>query len=64
MALPTAEEANLADKISAKLKKVENGSYFSFDKDYSSSNSVDRDFLSSLINKDDFGSFKDSYING
>ncbi len=59
-----AKKYRQAEEIASKLEKVKEGSYFSFDKNYSNSNSVDREFLQSLVNKEDFGSFKDTYING
>lgn len=53
-----------AKTIANDLKKVEQGSFFSFDKDYACSNSVDRDFLQSLIEKKDFNEFSETYLNG
>jgi len=53
-----------AKDIANDLKKVEQGSFFSFDKNYACSNSVDRNFLELLIKKKDFSEFSDAYLNG
>jgi hypothetical protein len=60
---PEAKTLALADEIAKGLFKIDTPSFFNFDKDYSSSNSVDRDFLKSLVEKDDFNSFQDKYFN-
>jgi len=64
MEFPEEQESLQATAIAENLKKINEGSFFSFDKDYASSNSVDGAFLQSLIDNNDSDSFADSYLNG
>lgn len=61
---PAKKSINLAKQVANSIEITTNGPFVDFKEDYSSSNSVDREFLQKLQDHQDTKEYKQSHMYG